>query len=217
MSVESYWDRYAENPITVEESLRNGFDWTQYPGHGPGEELLGQPEKVLELGCGTGDALAHLTRKGIEGVGVDLSPRQIEYATERWGHQPGTRFVRADALGFLTGGDAGRFDAVYSVWGALWFADPREWAPAVCARLAERGVLVFSCAPPVEGCYGAQGMYGNGFRGEISPVLRWAYTPRMWEEILRDAGFGEVHAKVFEAPDPKNLGTLIVRAARSAA
>ncbi|QDY76920.1 class I SAM-dependent methyltransferase [Streptomyces qinzhouensis] len=211
MSLETYWNRYAENPITIEESMGNGFGWTQYPGHGPGEELLGQPTRVLELGCGTGDSLAHLTRKGIEGVGVDLSSRQVEYAKERWGHQPGTRFVCADALEFLT--DApDEFDAVYSNWGALWFSDPRAWAPAVRARLTDRGLLVFSCAPPVEGCYGAQGMYGNGFRGEVTPVLRWAYPPETWQEILHEVGFAEVYAKIFEAPDPRNLGTLIVQA-----
>ncbi|MFI2431908.1 hypothetical protein [Streptomyces sp. NPDC018693] len=69
-----------------------------------------------------------------------------------------------------------------------------------------------STRPPVEGCYGAQGMYGNGFRGEVNPVRRWAYTPEMWEGVLRTYGFLEVYAKVFEAPDPKNLGTLIVQA-----
>ncbi|WP_175408529.1 trans-aconitate 2-methyltransferase [Streptomyces sp. TRM64462] len=211
MSLETYWNRYAENPVSVEESLENGFGWTQYPGHGPSEELLGQPDSVLELGCGTGDALAYLTRKGIRGVGVDMSPRQIEYAQRRWGQQPDTRFVCGDAINFLASTPE-KFGAIYSNWGALWFTDPREWAPAVRSRLTDRGVLVFSCAPPVDGCYGAQGLYGGGFRGEVTHVQRWAYTPEMWEGILRNAGFLEVYAKVFEAPDPRNLGTLIVQA-----
>ncbi|WP_367133115.1 MULTISPECIES: hypothetical protein [Streptomyces] len=74
------------------------------------------------------------------------------------------------------------------------------------------GVLVFSQAPAVDGCYGAQGMYGNGFNGKILPVQRWAYSAEMWKGILLHHGFLDVEARVLEAPDPENLGTLIVTA-----
>jgi SAM-dependent methyltransferase len=177
-SLETYWNRFADNQTP--ESRERSFGWTQYEGHGPGEELLDQPNTVLELGCGHGADLAYLTRKGIRGVGVDLSHRQIDIARERWGARPGTRFVCDGAVGYLSG-SAEKFDAIFSRFGALWFSNPREWAPLVRERLTGGGVLVFSCAAPVEGCYGAQ-------------------------------GFLEVFAKTLEAPDPKNVGTLIVQA-----
>lgn len=48
-------------------------------------------------------------------------------------------------------------------------------------------------------------------------VKRWSYTPQMYEEMLKDAGFAEVEAQVICAPDPEDLGTLAVRAWTAAA
>ena len=50
------------------------------------------PERVLEVGCGTGDLLAALKPK--EGIGVDISPRLIEEARRK---HPLIDFVVADA------------------------------------------------------------------------------------------------------------------------
>ncbi|MFI5620673.1 class I SAM-dependent methyltransferase [Streptomyces sp. NPDC051567] len=215
MSVENYWDRYASGAVTkigsVEDSVDKGFGWTQYDRHGPGEELLCQPDTALELGCGSGDEVAYLARKGIEATGLDLSPRQIQYAQERWSGVEGARFLLREAVDYLTETDK-TFDAIYSVWGAFWFTDPRRLLPAIRQRLSARGVLVFSQAPAVEGCYGPQGMYGNGFNGKILPVRRWAYSEEMWRGILMNYGFLGVEARVVEAPDPEHLGTLIVQA-----
>jgi hypothetical protein len=49
------WDAYAGSAFT--EDAEPVFRWTQYAGHGPGPEILGGPESVLEIGCGTGRAL----------------------------------------------------------------------------------------------------------------------------------------------------------------
>ncbi|MEU5434999.1 class I SAM-dependent methyltransferase [Streptomyces sp. NPDC020719] len=225
VSLESYWDDYARpkgsagsaDPVSSgasqasATSVDRGFGWTQYEGHGPGEELLGQPQTALELGCGKGNELAYLARKGVEATGVDLSGVQCEAARARWADVPGLRFQQADACAFLEQAGA-RWDAVYSIWGAVWFLDPERLLPLVRARLTPGGVLVFSQAPPVEGCYGPQGMYGRGFRGESLPVQRWAYTPAMWERMLHAHGFDHVRARVLEAPDPAHVGTLLVEA-----
>ncbi|MEV4441148.1 class I SAM-dependent methyltransferase [Streptomyces sp. NPDC049577] len=215
MGMESYWDRYAagaaEKIGPVEVSIEKGFGWTQYDHHGPAEELLCQPDKTLELGCGCGDNVAYLARKGIDATGIDLSPVQIKTAGERWGEVPGARFVLREAVDYLKTTDE-TYDAIYSIWGAFWFTDPRRLVPAIRERLNPRGVLVFSQAPAVEGCYGAQGMYGNGFNGKVLPVQRWAYSEEMWKGILMHHGFLDVEARVLEAPDPENLGTLIVTA-----
>ncbi|WP_183091705.1 hypothetical protein [Streptomyces radicis] len=52
----------------------------------------------------------------------------------------------------------------------------------------------------------------SGFTGKVLPVQRWAYSEEMWHGILLHHGFAEVEARVIEAPDPENLGTLIVQA-----
>ncbi|MCP3820405.1 class I SAM-dependent methyltransferase [Streptomyces sp. A3M-1-3] len=215
MSVETYWDRYASGAVTkigsVQDSVDKGFCWTQYDYHGPAEELLCQPDTTLELGCGSGNEVAYLARKGVEATGVDLSPAQLKHAAERWGDVEGARFLLREAVDYLTT-TSETYDAIYSVWGAFWFTDPRRLLPAIRQRLSPRGVLVFSQAPAVDGCYGAQGMYGNGFNGKILPVQRWAYSEDMWRGILMNYGFTDVDAGIVEAPDPENLGTLIVQA-----
>jgi hypothetical protein len=57
----AYWDHYAtrvadDRDTTPEQALKDAFGWTQYDGHGPGEELLGEPASALELGRGPAPA-----------------------------------------------------------------------------------------------------------------------------------------------------------------
>ncbi|WP_344496026.1 hypothetical protein [Nonomuraea monospora] len=59
----AYWDRYAtgiRKTDTPQAALKNAFGWTQYEGHGPGDELLGDPGTALELGSSRGHAVAAL-------------------------------------------------------------------------------------------------------------------------------------------------------------
>lgn len=114
------------------------FNWTQYEDHGPGAELVGVAAgaRVLDLGCGKGGNAAHLAAIGMRAVGVDVSPRQLAAARERWGQTSGLELHHAEAVRFLLEDGEG-FDAVYSVYGAVWFTDPALLLPAVrqgCAR-----------------------------------------------------------------------------------
>jgi SAM-dependent methyltransferase len=208
-----YWDHYGRGVTadTTEEAIKNAFGWTQYEGHGPGDELLGDPLTSLELGSGHGNAVAALASKGIDAAGIDISPAQVEDARQRWGHLPGTRFVRGDVLEFL-GNSHERWDAIYSIWGALWFTDPGRLLPLVRDRLTSGGLLAFSHAPAVPGSYGIQGMYGNGFNGRQVWIYRWAYEPAGWVKLLRCHGFTHVDARIHPAPEPGHVGTLIVTA-----
>ncbi len=210
-----YWDRYANgvNDDTPEKAMKNAFGWTQYDGHGPGDELLGDPLTALELGSGRGNAVAALATKGIDATGIDISSVQIQGARQRWGHLPGARFVQGDVLNFLAGAEQ-RWDAIYSIWGALWFADPEALLPLVRDRLTLGGRLAFSHAPAVPGSYGIQGMYGNGFNGRQMWIYRWAYEPTQWINLLRRHGFAHVDAQIHPAPEADHVGTLIVAARR---
>ncbi|MBG0818409.1 trans-aconitate 2-methyltransferase [Planomonospora sp. ID82291] len=211
----TYWDRYAAKTSdrTPQDALEGAFGWTQYPGHGPGAELLGDPVTALELGCGHGDAVAALTLNGVETTGLDLSAAHITSAYETWGHLPRARFQQADAMDYLA--DTSRhWEAIYSIWGAAWFTDPEQLLPAVHDRLTPGGRLVFSHAPAIPGSYGCQGTYGAGYAGPQVWIYRWAYEPETWTEILHRHGFRRVHARVEPAPEPDHVGTLLVEAVR---
>ncbi len=210
-----YWDRYArgvkEQP--VEAALKEAFGWTQYEGHGPGEELLDEPASALELGSGCGAAVAALATKGIAATGIDLSAEQCARARERWGHLRNAHFVRADVVDWLVS-HSEQWGAVYSIWGGVWFTDPDVLLPLVRDRLAPGGRLAFSHAAAVPGSYGRQGMYGNGFTGRATWVYRWAFEPEGWTELLDRHGYRDVHVWTEPAPDPRNVGTLIATARR---
>lgn len=195
-------------PTTRSETPSAG---TQYEGHGPGAELLGTPRSALELGCGRGNAVAALALTGIDVTGVDISATQWHEAVRRWSHIPTANFLNLDVVEFLANTDQ-QWDAVYSIWGALWFVAPETWIPLVRKRLTSQGRLVFAHAPAVPGSYGAQGTYGDGFTGRQVWVYRYAFSPADWTARLTDHGFTEINAHVHPAPDPANVGTLIIEA-----
>ncbi|MER7409911.1 MULTISPECIES: class I SAM-dependent DNA methyltransferase [Streptomyces] len=202
------WDAYAESAF--KDDAEPVFNWTQYTGHGPGHDILGGPSTVLEIGCGTGRALAYLAARGIEAHGVDLSPVMVKKTSERWA-ETGATFHHGDVLDHLAAHDA-TYDAIYSVFGAAWFADPGRLFPLVRARLNPGGVFVFSQPPAIPGAYGPQGMYKGGFAGKAMFTYRYSYRPAVWERLLTRAGFATASASVLDAPEEGHIGTLIVRA-----
>ncbi|MEV7655070.1 class I SAM-dependent methyltransferase [Streptomyces anulatus] len=204
------WDTYSNSAF--KDDMEPSFCWTQYAGHGPGPELLGDPATALEIGCGTGRALALLARRGIKATGIDLSPVMVKKATERWAGT-GADFVCGEVLEVLAA-DTTIYDAVYSVFGAAWFTDPARLFPLVAGRLRPGGVLAFSHPPAIPGAYGPQGMYKGGFAGKAMFTYRYAYTPRRWKSFLERAGFRAVDARVLDAPEAGHIGTLLVTARR---
>ena len=205
-TVSEYWDRYAGG-VTAEADLNGAFGWTQWENHGPGSALLGAPSTALELGCGRGAEVAALATRGVKAEGIDISPIQVKQARERW--EPlGALFHQGHAEEFLSGTQQ-RWDAIYSVWGAVWFNDPRVLLPLIHDRLEPGGRLVFSHAEPVPGSTGPQGMYGGGFRGRRVWLYQWAAPPEEWEELLASAGFEHPRVWVEPAPEADHVGTLI--------
>jgi SAM-dependent methyltransferase len=109
-------------------SLKDRFD-AQADEHGVRaiDALAPAPgERVVDVGCGTGTSTLQLAeRVGAGGavLGVDISPTMVESAkgiAERAG-AANVRYLVADAM--LVGVDE-RFDALFSRFGLMFFADP---------------------------------------------------------------------------------------------
>ncbi|MEV5598222.1 class I SAM-dependent methyltransferase [Streptomyces sp. NPDC052496] len=207
-----YWDTYKPGRGGGAQPRPDvgRFEWTQYPGHGPGAGLLGSPRRALDLGAGEGREAAYLAGRGVRVTGVDFSAVQAARARVWWEGVPGLDFVHGEVCSFLAGSTE-TYDAIYSVWGAVWFTDPDQLLPLVAARLAPGGVFAFSQAEPVPGAYGPQAMGGKWLEGrerELT-VSRWQYPSEAWVGRLKRAGFGHVDARVLPAPGGEGPGTLL--------
>lgn len=84
---------------------------------------------VLDAGCGPGWISAYLHERGVEVSGVDLSPRMVELARERYPH---LRFDVASVTELTPA--PGSLGGVLGWWS--WFNLPREWLPRVVTTMA---------------------------------------------------------------------------------
>ncbi|OEV01968.1 methyltransferase type 11 [Streptomyces qinglanensis] len=202
------WNSYAESAF--DPAAEPVFRWTQYKDHGPGPELLGTPSTALEIGCGTGRAAAYLALHGVQTTGLDLSPVMVKKLTERWSSTNAT-FVQGEVLEHLAATED-TYDAIYSIFGCAWFADPGRLFPLVRARLNPGGVFAFSQPPAIPGAYGPQGMYKGGFAGPAMFTYRYSFRPAVWKRLLLRAGFETAEAEILGPRDPGHIGTLLVTA-----
>jgi SAM-dependent methyltransferase len=105
-------------------------------------------QRVLDLGCGSGRTTLELASRvgpGGEAVGVDISAEMLAKARER-AAQPGTgnvAFVHADVQVHDLG--EARFDAAYSRFGVMFFADPVAAFANVRRALRPGAMLSFVC------------------------------------------------------------------------
>jgi predicted TPR repeat methyltransferase len=109
--------------------------------------------RVLDLGCGTGLVGEAIDARGIELVGVDLSPRMLELAEKRGSYR---RLILGDATETLRGLAAGSFDVVLAADVLVYIGDLAALFEAVARALAPGGVFAFSVELLAQGSYRLQ-------------------------------------------------------------
>jgi SAM-dependent methyltransferase len=105
-------------------------------------------ERVLDVGCGCGDAALELARRvGPQGevVGIDISNPMLERARQaaREAGVENVRFENADVQTHRF--EPASFDLVFSRFGVMFFADPAAAFANLRGALSERGRLSFVC------------------------------------------------------------------------
>jgi SAM-dependent methyltransferase len=97
---------------------------------------LGPGARVLDVGCGSGDLLAHLAQRGFSAAGIDPAPGMVALARDR---VPAADIRSGDAEDLPWPADL--FDLVTAV-NALQFADDTDHALAQLARVTVPGGAV---------------------------------------------------------------------------
>ena len=103
-------------------------------------------ERVLDIGCGGGETALHLAQAvAPEGavVGIDLSAAVLAFARRAAEECKGVRFVQADAQVFPF--EQASFDAAFSRFGVMFFADPTAAFINIGRSLRPNGRLAFVC------------------------------------------------------------------------
>ena len=103
-------------------------------------------ERILDVGCGAGQTCVQLVEAvGAAGevVGIDVAPLLLGIARERAGGHANVSFIEDDAQTARL--PAGRFDAVFSRFGVMAFADPIMAFANLRETLKPRGRLAFVC------------------------------------------------------------------------
>lgn len=93
-------------------------------------------ERVLDLGCGTGQPTAQIAGRGADVLGIDRSAEMIDTARRNFSR---LHFEPGDATTFTAGAP---FDAVFSNATLHWVKPPEAAAGRVWAALRPGGRLV---------------------------------------------------------------------------
>lgn len=154
-------------------------------------------ERVLDLGCGTGDLTAQLAAAGARPLGLDASSAMVEAARHK---HPNLTFVVGDgqALTYQT-----EFDAVFSSAALHWMPRAEDVASGVARALRAGGRFVaelggarnvLSVRRAVEDELAARGLAGYEAPGWFFPSVA------SYARILDQAGLFVHSAVWFERP-----------------
>lgn len=116
-------------------------------GHAAMRALSPKPgERLLDIGCGAGETsleLAQAVAPGGHVTGVDISQPMLEVARRRAEGLAGVRFLEGDAQ--TQAFEPASFDAVFSRFGVMFFADPPAAFANIRKALKPGGRLAFVC------------------------------------------------------------------------
>jgi ubiquinone/menaquinone biosynthesis C-methylase UbiE len=182
---------------------------------------VGSRDRVLDIGCGTGQSTREAARAAVAGsaVGVDLSAPMLERARQLSGEQGLTNitYQRADAQ--VHRFPPTHFDLCISRFGTMFFADPVAAFTNIGRALRPAGRLVLL-------------VWQERDRNEWATAIRQTLTaasatrrgpdpfsladPAVTEAILAAAGFAEVsftdvHEPVYYGPDSATAFDAVLR------
>lgn len=155
-------------------------------------------DRILDLGCGTGQLTQKIAASGAIAIGIDRAPTMIEQARKNY---PDLRFEVADARNFHF---EEPFDAVFSNATLHWIKEPEQVISCIWKALKPGGRFVAE--------FGGKGnikkiatainnaLEATGY--PASPELNPWYFPSIGEyaTLLEKQGLSVTYATLFERP-----------------
>lgn len=155
-------------------------------------------EKILDLGCGTGDLAFTIAQKGAEVTGIDSSETMIDSARSKY---PGINFQRMDARNFRL---ETLFDAIFSNAVLHWVPEKEKVIARMYEHLKPGGRIIVEFG-------------GKGNNEQMLKTLRKVFPERGYKENadisfwyfpsigeyateLERQGLRVVHAEHFDRP-----------------
>lgn len=166
---------------------------------------LGQADRILELGCGTGYLTEKLrrARPGAALCAVDLDARLVAHARQRLGPDSRVDWLVADAETM----EAGSFDLIISNATFQWLTRPGDTLRSLSRGLLPGGRLAFATLGP--GTFlelaAAMRQAAETMDTPAPPIAAQAFLPlEQWRELLGAAGFSRVQLerRLLEVPFP---------------
>jgi trans-aconitate methyltransferase len=161
-------------------------------------ELLGpgKGERILDLGCGTGQLTADIAATAAQVVGLDSSPEMLGQARQNYPH---LKFVLADATSFRFDEP---FDAVFSNAALHWVKNAEAAVECIAAALRPGGRFVAE--------FGGKGNIAS-IMGALDAVFGAAVEERCpwwfpgigeYASLLERHGLEVGQASLFDRPTP---------------
>ncbi len=177
---------------------QHSFVWKL--GLGLLEDLDPQPgQRILDLGCGTGQLTNSIAERGADVLGLDASPDMIGQARQNY---PRLRFLLQDATAMQFQSE---FDAVFSNAALHWIPDGSTVALNIFRALRHGGRFIAEL--------GGKGNIGQ-IESSIQTILRrylgqdlprtrtWFPSIGEYSSILENSGLQVSSALLFERPTP---------------
>ncbi len=163
------------------------------------ELLAPQPgERILDLGCGTGQLTALIAETGAEVVGLDNSPAMVEEARRL---HPQLEFKEADAHDFDV---AEPFDAVFSNAALHWIKEPDKVVACIAQSLKQDGRMAveFGGHGNVRYLSTAIETASQSLLGEMAPHPWYFPSIAEFAALLEYHGLEVTQAALIDRPTP---------------
>lgn len=165
-------------------------------------------QRVLDVGCGTGNAALAAARAGAAVTGVDPAAGLLALAQRRAEeNRLDVELLRGDTEKLPV---AGAFDVVMSVFGVIFAADAPQAAREMIRATRPGGVVALTSWCPDGGINAAAEVLWDALPKPEGPVNRWG-DPQWVESLLTRAGSGRVTIDeadhVFQAESPEAFFT----------